>query len=98
MRLLTIISEAVLEDTLIREIMRLGAKGYTVTDARGSGAHGLRSGAWRKEGNIRIEVVGDAELCRRIVERLHAEYERDYGLMMFSTEVELASDLSPVSR
>jgi hypothetical protein len=37
MTLLVIISETVLEDILLDEIMDLGAKGYTITDARGRG-------------------------------------------------------------
>lgn len=89
MILLTIITESVLETTLLDEITGLGAKGYTITDARGRGSHGLRSGNWRKEGNIRIEVVGDAELCARIVKRLQDAYEQDYGLLMFTSQVEL---------
>ncbi len=44
--LLTIVTEAVLESTIAADILRLGARGYTVTDARGSGSHGVRSGAW----------------------------------------------------
>ena len=47
MILLTILSEAVLEDTLVDEIMALGAKGYTISEARGRGTHGVRSGKWR---------------------------------------------------
>lgn len=62
MTLLTILSEAVLEDILIDEIMGLGAKGYTVSEARGRGTHGVRSGKWTAGGNIRIEVIGDGEL------------------------------------
>lgn len=89
MTLLTILSEAVLEDILIDEIMALGAKGYTVSEARGRGTHGVRSGKWTAGGNIRIEVIGDGELCKRIVDRLQAAYERDYGLLMFTFPVEL---------
>ena len=89
MTLLTIFTEAVLEDTLVDEIMALGAKGYSISEARGRGSHGLRSGKWTAGGNIRIEVVGDAQLCARIVERLLAGYERDYGLLMFTSQVEL---------
>jgi hypothetical protein len=54
-------------DTLIDEITALGALGYTITDVRGRGNHGLRSGNWRKDSNIRLEVVGDQALCDRIV-------------------------------
>lgn len=89
MLLLTIITETVLEDTLIDEIKELGAKGYTVSDARGKGTHGTRSGRWTQGGNIRLEVIGDADLCARIAERLHANYERDYGLLMFTSPVQL---------
>jgi hypothetical protein len=89
MILLTILSEAVLEDTLIDEIMLLGAKGYTISEARGRGTHGLRTGKWSAGGNIRIEVIGDHDLCSSIVKRLQAGYERDYGLLMFTSAIEL---------
>jgi hypothetical protein len=89
MMLLTILSEAVLEDILIDEIMALGAKGYTISEARGRGTHGVRSGKWTAGGNIRIEVIGDGQLCARIVNRLQAAYERDYGLLMFTCPIEL---------
>ncbi len=89
MLLLTILSESVLEDILIDEIVALGAKGYTISEARGRGTHGLRTGKWSAGGNIRIEVIGDAALCARIVEHLQRVYERDYGLFMFTCAVEI---------
>jgi hypothetical protein len=88
MQLLTIISEALLEDTLIDEIIAMGAKGYTITDARGRGTHGLRSGRWTAGGNIRIEIVGNPDLCAKIVERLQP-YDKDYGLLIFTSPVQL---------
>jgi len=96
MLLLTILAEAVLEDTLIEVIMSLGAKGYTVSEARGRGDHGLRSGKWSAGANLRIEVIGSQELCARIIEQLQANYEKNYGLMMFTHPVELQyhADLS----
>ena len=36
-KLLTIVTEAALENILIKDIERLGAQGYTITDARGKG-------------------------------------------------------------
>ncbi len=88
-KLLTILTEAVLEDDVVELIMAQGAEGYTISEARGRGAHGLRSGKWSAGANIRIEVVGDAELCARIAERLQSDYGRDYGLLMFTTPVEV---------
>ena len=87
--LLTILSEALLEDTLIDEITALGAKGYTISEARGRGTHGVRTGKWTAGGNIRIEVIGDAALCARIVERLQSTYDKDYGLLMFTSLVDI---------
>lgn len=89
--LLTVICEAVLESTLEVELPRLGVRGYTISDARGSGTHGRRSGAWRKEGNIRVEILCDAALGQRVVEYLCREYERDYGLLIFSSSVQVHS-------
>ena len=87
--LIIILPAAVLEDLLLDEIMALGAKGYTTTEARGRGTHGVRSGKWSAGGNIRIDVIGAPDLCARIVERLQAEYEKDYGLLMFTCPVQL---------
>lgn len=89
MQLLTIVGEAILEDWIIEDIRRLGARGYTITDARGSGTHGTRRGNWKAGGNIRVEVVGPEPLCRSIADHLAREYEQDYGLLMFTSPVTL---------
>jgi hypothetical protein len=41
-KLLTIVTKAAPEDTLVRDIETLGARGYTITDARGKGSRGQR--------------------------------------------------------
>lgn len=87
--LLVIVTEAVLENTIIDEILALGAKGFTASDTRGLGSHGMRSGRWTVGGNVRIEVIGDDELCERIVSTLKAKYDTDYGLLMFTSPVYL---------
>lgn len=87
--LLTIITEVALENSLIDDFKRLGVTGYTIVEARGLGTHGLRTGNWRKEGNIRIDIVADSDQCGRIVEQLRSTYDRDYGLLMYSSPVEL---------
>ncbi|MGM0552480.1 MAG: P-II family nitrogen regulator [Pseudomonadota bacterium] len=89
MFLLTVVAEALLEDMLIDEVRRLGAAGYTVTDARGWGRHGKRRGNWRQGGNIRMEVIGSQELCDGIAAHFREQYEDDYGLLMFTTPVTL---------
>ncbi len=87
--LLTVFTEAQLEDAILEEITRLGARGFSVTDARGKGTHGLRLGQWTKDANIRLEVIGEADLCQNIAVYLRKKYEKHYGLLIFTQEVEL---------
>jgi nitrogen regulatory protein PII len=56
-QLVTIITEAVLESELTRQLEQLGARGYTITEARGKGSRGIRDAGWDEVRNIRIEVI-----------------------------------------
>ena len=89
--LLTIVCEAVLEPFLEEELPPLGVTGYTITDARGLGTHGRRTGAWRKEGNIRVDILCSPDLAERVAAHLRGEYEAHYGLLIFSSPVEVHS-------
>ena len=64
-RLVVIVTEAVLERTLVTDARRLGAQGYTVHDVRGGGAHGDHDGEW------------DADSA--VVDDLHADTRFDEG-------------------
>ena len=44
--LLTVICEASIESLVAADARRLGAHGYTASDARGWGGHGERDGGW----------------------------------------------------
>lgn len=89
--LLTIVTEAMLESSITEVVMSMGARGYTVTDARGSGSHGVRSGAWGQGSNIRIEVLGSQDLIDKIVAHLRESYDQNYGLLMVTCRVEVHS-------
>lgn len=86
-KLLTIVSEASLEQSLIRDIERLGAHGYTITDARGKGSRGTRNAQWEHSGNIRIEVVCDAAAADAISAHLRERYYDHYAMILFISEV-----------
>lgn len=86
-KLLTIVTESVLEERLVRDIQRLGAHGYTVVDARGGGAHGVQDGAWSFDRNIRIDVVCDAQVAEAIAQRCEQAYLPDYGLILYVSDV-----------
>lgn len=86
-KLLTIVTEAVLEDPICRELIELGATGYTVTDARGSGSRGVRDAGWSSAGNVRIEVVCGERTAERIADTLQARYYPDYAMIVFISDV-----------
>lgn len=86
-KLLTIICETSLERVLGDDVMRLGAHGYTVMEARGRGHGGVRDGAWSPSGNIRMEVVCEAAVAEKIAEHLRAAYFENYALMLYLSDV-----------
>ena len=88
-KLLTIITEALLESDLCEVIDSLGATGYTVTNARGSGSRGIRDAGWASSGNIRVEVVCSATLADTIAEHLRHKYYDDFAMIIFTSDVQV---------
>lgn len=86
-KLLTVICEASLEARLIADMERLGARGYTVTEARGKGGRGVRDAGWDRSANIRIEVVCDDDTSSAIASHLRDSYYDDYAMILFIFDV-----------
>ncbi|PHS26418.1 MAG: transcriptional regulator [Methylophaga sp.] len=82
-KLLTIITETILEAALIKDIEQLGARGYTITDVRGKGDRGTRSASWDSSANIRIEIICDANICDKIVLHLKEHYYKNYAMITY---------------
>ena len=78
-RLLTVVTEAVLERELVAELEALGVRGYTITDARGKGSRGRRQSDWAQESNIRVEVVCEPALAERLNFRHELALEHSLG-------------------
>ena len=87
-KLLTVVCEGALESRLIKDLMALGAKGYTVTDAHGAGPRNQRN-ADLEGGNIRLEVVTDQVTLEKIIERLQADYFPNYAVSVWVADVEV---------
>ena len=71
LKLVTIVAERLLKDRLLGEIISLGAQGYTMSEASGSGTRGVRASEW--EGltvKIQSDLVasGSKELKARLVQ------------------------------
>ena len=80
-------SESVLESSLVKDIERLGAKGYTIMDVRGKGSKGLRSAGWDANANIRIEVICGSAVADAISSHLQEKYYNDYAMVIYTSEV-----------
>lgn len=88
-RLLTIVTEAVLERELVAEFEALGVRGYTITDARGQGGRGRRQSDWAQDGNVRIEIVCEPALAERIALRMRERYYDHYAMILFLQDVQV---------
>lgn len=86
-KLVTIVTETALEHELVGEIQRLGATGYTITDARGKGGRGVRNASWTPSANIRIEVVCQAGVADAIAARLQTRYYDNYAMILYIGDV-----------
>ena len=86
-KLLTVICEAGLENDLLRDLERLGATGYTITDARGRGARGVRNAAWSESANISVEVLCSEPTAEAIVQHLNQRYYANYAMVLFMADV-----------
>lgn len=88
-KLLTVICEASLEARIISDVERLGARGYTITEARGKGGRGVRDAGWDRSANLRIEVVCDDVTASAIATHLRDHYYEHFAMILFIAEVEV---------
>lgn len=88
-KLLTVVTEAAIEHELTREMERLGAHGYTVSDARGKGSRGNRNADWQASANIRIEIVCAADTAYAIAAVLNERYYDNFAMILFMSDVEV---------
>jgi predicted nuclease with RNAse H fold len=85
--LLTIITEAVLENSLVRDVRELGAQGWTMAEVHGSGSEGAREGAWEADRTIEMKVICDAAIADAIAAHLLTTYSTNYSLVLYFSEV-----------
>lgn len=88
-KLLTIICESELEKKLGDDVMRLGAHGYTVTEARGRGVGGERDAAWSPSANIRMEVICEASVADNIAAHLRLSYFEHFAMVLYMSDVDV---------
>lgn len=86
-KLVTIVTESMLETELCEALSELGASGFTVTDARGSGSRGVRDAGWSSSGNVRIEVVCSDAIASSIGDYVRDKYYENYAMILFESDI-----------
>ena len=84
----TIVAEAELEPRLTQDLERLGARGWTVLQARGKGSRGVRSSAIDGT-NVQIETLVSAPLAERLLAHIAEHYFEDYAVIAYVDTVEV---------
>lgn len=85
-RLVTIVAESVLTEAILAKLEGLGVTGYTVSDARGRGSRGRRTGEIPGE-NVRIETLVGDDTATRVLEVLAQAYFAEYAIVAWIAEV-----------
>ena len=86
-KMLTVVCEASLEQSIADDLLALGVHGYTISDARGCGAHGQRDASWPPSANIRIEVLCTEATAMNILNHLQETYYANFGMVTFLADV-----------
>ena len=89
LKLVTIVAEALLESRLTRDLKKLGARGYTITEARGEGSRGVRSSEWEGS-NLKVEAVVSPAVANKIMAYLAEHYFPHYAVIAYVQTVEVA--------
>ncbi len=83
---LTIVSESLLKDELMKLMRKAGAKGFTMIDAEGEGSRGVRATEWEGP-NTRIETIVSAAVADSIIDQLADSYFEDYAVIAWMSDV-----------
>lgn len=88
LKLVTIVTERILEDRLLRALDDLGAKGYTLTQATGRGSRGVRASEWEGP-DTRIETLVSPAVADAIVDHVAKKFFEHYAVIVYVQDAEV---------
>jgi len=88
-KLITVITESILENKIIEEFRSKGIKGFTIMEARGHGESGDRDANLDADKNIRIEAICEENKAHGLLEQLEEKYYKNYAMVAFLSSVEV---------
>jgi len=84
----TVVVEAVLEQRLLRDVQAAGARGWTITDARGQGTRSVRASEW-EGANVRLETLVRPEVADRLLEMLTRDYFPHFAVVAWTSAAQV---------
>lgn len=88
LKLVTIVSERILENRLLGMITAKGAKGYTLTEASGKGSRGVRASEWEGP-DVRIETLVSPAVADAILAEIAERFFEHYAVIVFAQDAEV---------
>lgn len=88
LKLVTIVTERILEDRLLRKVEELGAKGYTLTQATGRGSRGVRASEWEGP-DTRIQSLVSEKVADAIVEYIAENFFEHYAVIVYVQDADV---------
>ena len=82
LKLVTIVTERILEDRLLRTLVELGAKGYTLTQATGKGSRGVRASEWEGP-DTKIEMLVREDVAQAILDHVAETFFEHYAVIVY---------------
>ena len=90
-RRVTIYAAQALEANLIEQILKLGSKGYTITEARGLGEHAALDDPFARSAQIRIELLVQPQVAAKIMEYVLGMSNHHLAVVACVEDVEVCS-------
>ncbi|MEM1043553.1 MAG: transcriptional regulator [Bacteroidota bacterium] len=88
LKLVTIVTERILKDHLLRALEELGAKGYTLTKAQGEGSRGVRVSEWEGS-DTKIETLVSEDVAKALVAHVAEKYFEHYAVIVYVQDAEV---------
>lgn len=84
----TIVTESILTSRITKDLLRLGASGYTLTQAEGRGSRGVRASEWEGK-NSKIEIIVNPSVAETILAHIAETYFENFAVIAWCHDVEV---------
>ncbi|MBS1976677.1 MAG: transcriptional regulator [Bacteroidetes bacterium] len=89
LQMLTLIADETLTAALEKEIVELGAKGYTLSKVMGRSPRHLRDNPWDGE-NVKIEILVNPDATEAILQHVKQKYFGRYAMIAYHYPVHVS--------